>query len=71
MLKKHHVNVTFEIIQGVKEAAAKVADFLLRKETALVRKWDAFARTKSMAAAQKQLALAKSKSIEARVAAIP
>ena len=71
VLMDHHVNVTFEIVHGIKETAAKVADFLMRKEKALVRKWDSFARTKSMAAAQKQLAVAKSKSIEARVAAIP
>jgi hypothetical protein len=63
--------VVFEIVKGLKETAAKVADFLSRKDKALVRKWDAFARTKTMAAAQKQLALAKSKSIEAQVAAIP
>ncbi len=70
VLNDHHGNMEFEIVEGLKATAAKLVDFLL-KEKALVRKWDVFARTKTLASAQKQLALAKSKSIEGRVAVFP
>lgn len=68
--KDHHVTVDYPVIQGVKEAAGKIADFLLRNEKAF-HKWEVFARVKTMKAAQKQLALAKEKSIDAKLAAFP
>ena len=63
--KKHVVTVDYLIVQGVKDAAVKVVDFLLHDQTA-VHEWKPFARVKTMAAAKKQLALAKSKSVECR-----
>jgi hypothetical protein len=68
--KKHKVTEEFLIVQGVKDAAVKVVDYLLHDPTA-IHEWKAFARVKNMAAAKKQAALAKAKSVEAQVNAFP
>ena len=68
--KDHHVTVDYPVIQGVKEAAGKIADFLLRNEKACPQVGGVRPR-EEMKAAQKQLALAKEKSIDAKLTAFP
>ena len=65
-IKKHHPKVQYNIYQGVKETCDKIADFVLNPAKA-VRKWEAFARVKTQIAAEKQVKIAKAKSIEGRV----
>jgi hypothetical protein len=57
-------------MQGENATAAKLADFLLAQPKG-VREWRMIGRVKTQAAAEKLLAAARAKSIEAQLAAFP
>jgi len=64
-------SVDYRTIQGLKETAAAVADFLGDAAAGTVRDWEPLARVKSEKAGQKQIELAKAQSIEGRLERFP
>jgi hypothetical protein len=64
-------SVDYRVVQGLKETAEAVADFLLGTPAEAVRDWEALARVKTENAAQKQIELAKAQSIEGRLERFP
>jgi hypothetical protein len=64
-------SVDYRVIQGLKETAAAVADFLAGAAAGSVRDWEPLARVKSEKAGQRQIELAKAQSIEGRLERFP
>ena len=64
-------SVDYRVVQGLKETAEAVADFLLGTPAEAVRDWEALARVKTASAARKQIELAKTQSIEGRLERFP
>ena len=70
-LENHKAIVDFKIIEGLREAAEWVADFMLGCPRGAIRKWKGFAHTTTKDLAEKQAKAARAQSVEAKLEAFP
>ena len=70
-MQDHKAIVDFKVIEGLREAAEWVTDFVLGCPRGAVRKWKAFAHTTTKELAEKQAKAARAQSVEAKLEAFP